>query len=126
LSSDALRSGALVLDAVAAILEASGRQQLRVLELGAHLATLGAPSGKLIRIYRAPESPDDLRELVERVVEHNPSSGSELVIVGGGARHSAAIETSVPELLMHPFVVFHRTDGGRVECFPAGKGRRSL
>lgn len=125
LSSEALRSGAPVLDAVAAILEASDRERVRVLELGANMATLGASSGKIIRIFRAPESPSDLQELVERVVEHNPRSGSELVIVGGTARHAEAIEAGIPALLMHPLLAFHRTDAGSVTGFPAGKARKS-
>lgn len=125
LSGEALRSGAVVLDAVAAILKSGDQERLRVLELGAHMATLGAPSGKVIRIFRAPESPGELRELVERVVEHNPRSGSELVILGGTARHTEATFAAIPELLMHPLLAFHRTDAGAVHCFPEGKGKKS-
>lgn len=125
LSGEALRSGAPVLDAVAAILQSSEGEQVRVLELGAHMATLSAPSGKVIRVFRAPESPEELGELVERVVEHNPRSGSELIIVGGSARHSEAIEAAIPELLMHPLLAFHRNDAGTVQCFPPGKGQKS-
>jgi membrane associated rhomboid family serine protease len=126
LSSEALRSGGAVLDSVAAILEVSDSERLRVLELGAYMATLGAPSGKVIRVFRAPEEPSELQALVERVVEHNPKVGSELVIVGGSARHTEAIEAAIPELLMHPFVAFQRTDSGAVRSFPAGKGQKSL
>lgn len=125
LSSEALRSGGAVLDAVAAILEVSERERLRVLELGAYMATLGAPSGRVIRIFRAPDEPAELQALVERVIEHNPKVGSELVIVGGSARHTQAIEAAIPELLMHPFVAFHRADGGTVRSFPNGKGLKS-
>lgn len=125
LSSEALRSGAPLLDAVAAILEASDRERLRVLELGAYMATLGTPSGKVVRIFRAPDEPSELKALVERVVEHNPRVGSELVIVGGSARHTEAIKAAIPELLMHPFVAFQRTESGTVRCFPEGKGLKS-
>lgn len=125
LSSEALRSGGAVLDAVAAILEASDSERWRVLELGAYMATLGAPSGKVIRIFRAPDEPAELQSLVERVVEHNPRVGSELVIVGGSAHHTEAIAAAIPELLMHPFAAFQRTDSGAVQSFPDGKGRKS-
>lgn len=126
LASEALRSGAPVLDAVAAVLEHQGRaERLRVVELGAHLSTLATPSGKVIRIFRAPGDSVSLAELVERVVEHNPRTGSELVIVGGGASESSVIERAIPQLLMHPFVAFHRTDSGQVKAFPEGKGRKS-
>jgi rhomboid protease GluP len=125
LTSVALRSGALVLDVVAALLASNDPDRLRVLELGAHMATLGTASGRVIRIYRAPFELDGLRELVERVVEHNPRSGSELVIVGGGARHTEAIEHAIPELLMHPFLAFHRTDAGNLTGFPRGKAEKT-
>ncbi len=126
IAREALRSGAPVLDAVASILkhQAAG-ENLRVLELGAHLSTLATASGRVIRIFRSPGDAMSLRELVERVIEHNPRVGSELVIVGGGHVDSEVIEKTVPQLLMHPFLAFHRTDSGQVRAFPDGKGRKS-
>jgi membrane associated rhomboid family serine protease len=125
LLDSALSARSPVLDVVAALLaHQKSSEGLRVLELSEHFATLVARSGNTVRVFRAPGPgrSDALRELIEQTLKHNPRGGSELVIVGGGAEDASKIESAVPKLLMHPFVVLHRDEAGEVRAWPAGKG----
>jgi rhomboid protease GluP len=120
------RTNEAMLDVVASLLTHQGPgESLRVLELSERLATLVARSGKVIRVFRAPDDLSSLEDLVEQIVAHNPRSGSELVILGGAEAETEAIRRAVPGLLMHPFVVFQHAQDGSVRSFPQGKGEKS-